>query len=336
MPAGNGGPGRYRPGRPQVGRPRDMDGRPRSDGERRGGRTYRPGLHDWTPGSSAPAGRDDGNARPPRAPQPPGSPGAPAQRPGFAGRRRAPESIASRPGSMGSAGRSAGRDAGAAGPNDRNGAGRTPRDEPRWGNRPTAPGGFRTGMTGGRTRLGSDEPRDAGDRSRYRLRSGAENNGSERRTGAGQPSGARSRPPFAGGTRSYPGQGLQRGRAGGPSGPRPRLDPGVPATPAHNDPSRSHYADLDEYDAGSAGRSGDEFPFPVAQDDPRGGLAAAVSPDTPARAAEPAAAGQAGARIAGDSGGRRRRRTDSGQEAADANSAAAPRVRRRRAAGGEA
>jgi len=33
----------------RAGRPRDEEGRPLGGGERRGGRTYKPGLHDWTP-----------------------------------------------------------------------------------------------------------------------------------------------------------------------------------------------------------------------------------------------------------------------------------------------
>ncbi|MHB8575146.1 MAG: hypothetical protein ACYDCQ_07415 [Dehalococcoidia bacterium] len=46
-----------------VGRPRDLDGRPMGGGERRGGRTFRPGLHDWSPGAARP-GEESGPGQP--------------------------------------------------------------------------------------------------------------------------------------------------------------------------------------------------------------------------------------------------------------------------------
>jgi hypothetical protein len=71
--AGKGPQGGRRGGFSQAGRPRDENGRPISSGERRGSRTYRPGLHDWSP-----AGGQREAARPAQQQQavPPPQPGA--------------------------------------------------------------------------------------------------------------------------------------------------------------------------------------------------------------------------------------------------------------------
>jgi len=60
---GNGG--RRRADQSRVGQPRDQNGKPRGSQERRGARSYRPGLHDWSPGaggraSERPAGSSSG------------------------------------------------------------------------------------------------------------------------------------------------------------------------------------------------------------------------------------------------------------------------------------
>lgn len=66
MAAGNGPQGGRRGGWSQSGRPRDQDGRPISGGQRRGGRTFRPGLHDWSAlsGGGGQQGRGPGQRGP--------------------------------------------------------------------------------------------------------------------------------------------------------------------------------------------------------------------------------------------------------------------------------
>lgn len=164
MPGPNGAQGRRRANQSRVGQPRDQDGRPQGAVERRGGRTYRPGLHDWTPAAPGRGPDRTGDAaagggrfsRPARAdgrpaPARPGQPRGGVPRP----------SAAVRPGSMGGA-----PAPGAAHNETRPTA---PRGAARPGSvRPWQPGGPpRTGALGGRTRYGSEEPRDGTDRSRY-------------------------------------------------------------------------------------------------------------------------------------------------------------------------
>jgi hypothetical protein len=181
VPGPNGAQGRRRTNQARVGQPRDQDGRPQGAVERRGGRTYKPGLHDWTPG--APGRRADrpGDGATGRLQRPSETDNKSESR-GAAGfgrsasgrisqgaefgprrmsglRQSAPDS-APRPGSMG------GPAAGSQGSENRGGP--PPAGEGRGPARAWQPKGtVRTGMTGGGTRYGSEEPRDGTDRSRY-------------------------------------------------------------------------------------------------------------------------------------------------------------------------
>lgn len=346
-PGGSGGQGRYRPGRPQVGRPRDLDGRPRGEGERRGGRTFRPGLHDWTPGAasgttgaagatgstgSSNDGRSNGGARPRPAYRPQGAPGGAAQR------QRPPERRVFRPGSMGP-GAPAGPADSAAPSGERaaeRGAPAPGRSgPPRWNRNAAPPGSFRAapGVNGGRTRLGSDEPRDAGDRSRYRLRSTggfADERGDRgsRGNGAVQGGSPRFRPPYADGAPRSP-AGPQRGRPG--TGPRARFEG---ASGPRRGPGRSGYADLDHFDEPSAARtSGNDFPFPAVSEHDESDFNAAPPSVQPAEAGSTAESEPSGQGAPARAVEHRPRSPEPPASAAGSASASAPARRRRRAAG---
>ncbi len=202
-----------RPAQSRVGQPRDQDGRPQSGAERRGGRTYKPGLHDWSPGAAgrpgergADASVDRGQpARPVRPVRPVGdeirTPFRPARPPfgrqGAQGPRTGSENGSGfprspmRPGSMGNAPANGGSAPASGGSVSAN-RGRAPVNST--GNRPVGlprrddqqPGPRhndqarsgqsrqgqastpQTGSRAGGTRFGSEEPRDNGNRSRYR------------------------------------------------------------------------------------------------------------------------------------------------------------------------
>ncbi len=279
MPGPNRSQGFRRAGQSRVGQPRDQDGRPQSGAERRGGRTYKPGLHDWSPGASArpgerqadgaqmpgrlarpgrPTGRDDV-----RAPARPGRPpfGRQGVGPG-AGPRTGTESGSGfarsplRLGSMGG-GSAALSSAGSESRRDDRQPGSVRNAAPRPGQgRPWQSGAAsQVGPRAAKTRFGSEEPRDNGDRSRYRTNTsqpGPRQQPSSRgfRDEQGAPDGNRAERPIAAGSQPGPARrSTLSGRRPQFSGPARSFDPSTgnstrrasPAQPGGKRP----YADLD-------------------------------------------------------------------------------------------